>query len=363
MNTLFPEGFDEVLRTKFSYEPETGKLFRMKKKLDESFEPSLIESFHPQGHLLCSLRVDRKNFIIGGARIAFFLMEGRWPGKILYKDGNNKNLKWENLTEEKGFVKTEVEQEVKMMHMQVGTEGEEEFKERKKKGRPPLEKSDKPTKKEEVNNVPNFFKEHSEAIEKQDAEDYSEFHKIIDEYYRSLTLENIKVRWKFGITEKMNYDQIVAFWDESGEGLNDKREYADVFKASFQEGKSPLEMSNEMSKLDYDRMMVGVALWQVKFNGTSRAEVLSYINDNPWRNQPVRRDYDMLVPELSKKSEWFFMTQKNIWDEKVKIMRAERERVKLELAERQAAEKKEQTLLETNSVRDEMAKQGEQENG
>lgn len=128
MKYEYPEGFEEELKVRFYYDPTTGEIFRL---VPSNGEPArqLINSRHPNGQLLCTITFAGKQHIIGGARIAYFLQIGRWPSKVKYIDGNNRNLKWENLTEQKmdGLLRASnnIKSQVVMKPAQVGPRSSE----------------------------------------------------------------------------------------------------------------------------------------------------------------------------------------------------------------------------------------------
>lgn len=100
-NRKNPEPDPQWIKERFSYCPETGKVFSRKTGNEQ-------KKINRRGYLL--LRTTIKKYNKDGTktskqielqchRVAFAIMEGRWPNLIGHTDDNKKNNKWKNLKE------------------------------------------------------------------------------------------------------------------------------------------------------------------------------------------------------------------------------------------------------------------------
>lgn len=79
------------LKERYQYEPDTGQIIGQKGRP--------IGAKSQNGYMNCSITYGSKKMLIRSHRLAFALMEGRWPHLIHHKDGKKTNNRWSNLEE------------------------------------------------------------------------------------------------------------------------------------------------------------------------------------------------------------------------------------------------------------------------
>lgn len=284
MREEYPVGFGELLQATFRYEPGEGVMYR--KQRDGSERP--ITTKHPKGHWLVSLSMKGKNFMIPAARVAFYLHEGRWPDRLIYRNGDNSDMRWENLTEvDKGEIRYE---RVPILRESRGSNHSS--------GSRPTHAPAKPVKERD------YYGEMMKLVEQQQAWKHrvsaatpleSEACLLFDR----LEEENRAVRWKEGLLTGGDLRDATLFREAASQTLP----YMSEEECFVEYKKRKLAgREKEGEKLEHDYLFTGFVLHCLAKNFISREFANTMLSGYTWDGKPFHSSFpatrDRLVAEF-----------------------------------------------------------------
>lgn len=308
MKTEYPVGFDNVLRERFRYTPESGLLEQC---VNAQWRP--VKRVHPHnGHVLAATTFKGKIFQLPAARVAFFLHKGRWPSRLSFKDGNNKNLAFANLVEaDRG--------EIKYERVQVGPTPYEE--EQPTVGSSVVSTARLPAPSR------NYYGEMMEAVAQQQRWEQrcmaaSPLEQELDTLIAKATEEWEQRRWQDGLVTGYSLREVMLFFEASTYMLPPRS--AEWCYMEYKRRKLSGTEAEE-GKLVHDQLYSGFLLYAVDKNILSREQANLLLSNYRWRGQQVTNSLSAYLATLEREflAKHGYTTRAAIREEVVKRLRDE----------------------------------------